>query len=356
MTAEEYVDNYSWQRANEMHQDLVAHCDKRPESYTFEIKETGGRETINFFGCPYRLKDKKMANWLRAISLTSTANNTENEFSAEDRLYIGLTAIEEQLNGAFNIIDADAFPEVIHKWIKASNGFACGIDVMVQVKDVLFDWFEDEKKSDEVQRQAWMGFIKCAVFILYYSIKTETHNEYTNWAIDQLLCTLHAKIDDAEDSGEDPDFSCEYQSFETLVHMIPMIEESNDKALLRKIYNFAADYYRATHRDTLADKYKTLAEMKPSIEEVKDYVKSLLVEKLGVAPEEVIPSADLIESLDADQLDLVEIMMAIENEFPVTIEVREIIDPVTDEVQSLEFPYRTVDDLINYVDNSIDND
>lgn len=346
MTAQDFIEKFSLQRAKKMHDELLANCDKRPKSYTFQIEETGGRHTINFFGCPYRLKDKKMVNWLHSILLLSGANDTENEFSAEDRLYIGLTSINEQLLGSFNVIDIDAFPETINRWVKEANDYATGIDVMVQIKDTLFDWFDDEKNSDEVQYQSWVGFINCAVFVLYYSIKAETHNEYTDWAIDQLLCTLHAKINAANENEEEPDFTCESQAFETLVHMIPMIEESGDKALLHKVYAFAADYYRATHRDALADKYNIMAGKKPSNEEVSTFVNSLLIEMLGVNPEDVVPNADLIDNLEADRIDLVEIMMAIEKEYPIIIEERDILDPVTNELKDIVFPYRTVGDLI----------
>ena len=44
-------------------------------------------------------------------------------------------------------------------------------------------------------------------------------------------------------------------------------------------------------------------------------VKDIIVEQLGVKPDQVTPEAKFIEDLGADSLDIVELIMALEEEF-----------------------------------------
>jgi acyl carrier protein len=44
-------------------------------------------------------------------------------------------------------------------------------------------------------------------------------------------------------------------------------------------------------------------------------VRDIVVEQLGVKPEQVVPEAKFIEDLGADSLDVVELVMALEEEF-----------------------------------------
>ncbi len=48
---------------------------------------------------------------------------------------------------------------------------------------------------------------------------------------------------------------------------------------------------------------------------LEDKVKEIIVEQLGVNPEQVKPEASFIEDLGADSLDTVELVMAFEEEF-----------------------------------------
>ena len=48
-------------------------------------------------------------------------------------------------------------------------------------------------------------------------------------------------------------------------------------------------------------------------------VKDIIVEQLGVKPEQVTPEAKFIEDLGADSLDTVELVMAFEEEFGIEI-------------------------------------
>ena len=53
--------------------------------------------------------------------------------------------------------------------------------------------------------------------------------------------------------------------------------------------------------------------------EVADRVKSIVVDKLGVQPEQVTETASFITDLGADSLDTVELIMEFEKEFGITI-------------------------------------
>ena len=48
-------------------------------------------------------------------------------------------------------------------------------------------------------------------------------------------------------------------------------------------------------------------------------VRDIIVEKLGVRPEEIIPEADFQTDLGADSLDIVELLMAFEDNFGMKI-------------------------------------
>ena len=56
-----------------------------------------------------------------------------------------------------------------------------------------------------------------------------------------------------------------------------------------------------------------------SSEEVLEKVKGIIVEQLGVAENSVTLEASFIDDLGADSLDIVELVMAIEEEFDIEI-------------------------------------
>ncbi len=66
-------------------------------------------------------------------------------------------------------------------------------------------------------------------------------------------------------------------------------------------------------------------------------VKKIVAEKLSVDLDEVIPEASFLDDLGADSLDLVELIMAMEEEFDI-----EISDEEAEKLQ-------TVQDAINYI-------
>lgn len=67
-------------------------------------------------------------------------------------------------------------------------------------------------------------------------------------------------------------------------------------------------------------------------------LKKLIVEQLGVDEEEVTPTASFVEDLNADSLDLVELIMSLEEEFGMEIsdEDAERIQKVSDAVEYIE--------------------
>lgn len=71
---------------------------------------------------------------------------------------------------------------------------------------------------------------------------------------------------------------------------------------------------------------------------VLERVRSIVAERLGVDEEKVVPEAEFISDLNADSLDLVEVIMALEQEFGT-----EISD---DEAENI----RTVGDAVSYIE------
>jgi acyl carrier protein len=70
--------------------------------------------------------------------------------------------------------------------------------------------------------------------------------------------------------------------------------------------------------------------------DVADKVKEIIVEQLGVTPEQVTPEASFIEDLGADSLDTVELVMALEEEFDVQIPDEEA-EKITTVQQAIDY-------------------
>ena len=75
---------------------------------------------------------------------------------------------------------------------------------------------------------------------------------------------------------------------------------------------------------------------------VFDRVKKIVVEQLGVDEEEVIPTANFVDDLGADSLDLVELVMSLEEEFSETGQKVEIPDEDAEKIA-------TVQDAVDYI-------
>ncbi len=72
-------------------------------------------------------------------------------------------------------------------------------------------------------------------------------------------------------------------------------------------------------------------------DEVMEKVRDIIAERLDVKRSEVVPSASFIDDLNADSLDIVELVMGIEKDFDI-----EIPD---DEAEKI----RTVQDAVDYI-------
>ncbi len=71
---------------------------------------------------------------------------------------------------------------------------------------------------------------------------------------------------------------------------------------------------------------------------IQDKITEIIVEQLGVKPEEVTPEASFVDDLGADSLDTVELVMALEEEFGIEIpdEDAEKIQTVGDAARYIE--------------------
>ena len=72
--------------------------------------------------------------------------------------------------------------------------------------------------------------------------------------------------------------------------------------------------------------------------EVTEKVKQIIVDQLGIAPDQVKPEASFIKDLGADSLDIVELVMAFEEAFDLDIpdEDAEKIATVKDAIDYIE--------------------
>jgi acyl carrier protein len=73
---------------------------------------------------------------------------------------------------------------------------------------------------------------------------------------------------------------------------------------------------------------------------IEQRVKDIIVEQLGVNPDQVTPEAKFIEDLGADSLDTVELVMALEEEFG-----HEIPDEQAEKLQSVGDVVKYIEDL-----------
>lgn len=72
---------------------------------------------------------------------------------------------------------------------------------------------------------------------------------------------------------------------------------------------------------------------------IEEKVKDIIVEQLGVTPEQVTATASFTEDLGADSLDVVELVMAFEDEFSI-----DIPDEDTEKLH-------TVGDVVKYIED-----
>lgn len=75
---------------------------------------------------------------------------------------------------------------------------------------------------------------------------------------------------------------------------------------------------------------------------VFERVRKLIVEQLGVEENEVVPTASFVDDLNADSLDLVELIMSMEEEFSKDGSTLEISDEDAEKIV-------TVQDAVDYL-------
>jgi len=76
--------------------------------------------------------------------------------------------------------------------------------------------------------------------------------------------------------------------------------------------------------------------MKPSVDKVRE----LLATQLDIDEDKITESTNIAEDLDADSLDIIELMMSVEEEFGVVIEEDEIVQ------------FKTIADVARYIDEN----
>ena len=74
-----------------------------------------------------------------------------------------------------------------------------------------------------------------------------------------------------------------------------------------------------------------------SPEEIFEKVREIIAEKLGIEADDIELSSDLTEDLGADSLDLVDLVMAFEDEFGIKVE--------DEQVENI----KTVENVVSYV-------
>lgn len=77
---------------------------------------------------------------------------------------------------------------------------------------------------------------------------------------------------------------------------------------------------------------------------VAEQVKAIIVEKLGVDPEEVVDSANFSNDLGADSLDIVELVMDFEKAFDIEISDEDAGDNIS-----------TVGDAIKFIEEKVNS-
>ncbi|MBD2567379.1 acyl carrier protein [Anabaena lutea] len=75
--------------------------------------------------------------------------------------------------------------------------------------------------------------------------------------------------------------------------------------------------------------------------DIFDKVKKVVIEQLDVESEKVVPSANFVNDLGADSLDIVELVMALEEEFEL-----EIPDEAAEKIL-------TVQEVVDYINSNV---
>ncbi len=259
MTVDEFIDDYSLRRAREIQADMLAASSRRPKEWTFE--EVTGRTTVSFDGCPFRLKSEGMVLWLRALLLFIAADDDESRygFSDGDQVLIGCRAIGEQLGGNFWIVNPSGCPQVLVRWLLKlmddDEDFEGAGVIISTIEESLYQKFESQEIQPDLYWDCWKGVLQCNEYLLEFFAKTGRFTDSTEAAMVKLRVALDDCISQIEELGMENAFAVEADIFEHIIKLIPVIEQKGREDVTHRLYEFARDYYRATRRDVLAEKF-----------------------------------------------------------------------------------------------------
>lgn len=271
MNIEEYSKDISWRLAEMLLEEIRETHSTRPKQFTYfrkagdpfqraDAMDVGvGEYTFFFFGCPFRLKDKKMLDYLRTWLLISPPY--QYEFSKEDRLNLFIEALNAQINDGFWLVDVDIVPDRIVELCDELGEFEKGIDLINSWQEIVRGIFTDETQKEKERAIAWLSYLNGKLGILYLALKGGLDPKVIT---DYLIsCTeiLVNRIEEAEaeakeeDSSIDLNIDLEYDFFDKLIKLIPLIETCENPILNYLVYEFAATYYEVTNRMELNEKY-----------------------------------------------------------------------------------------------------
>lgn len=260
MTVEEFIEEYSWQRAKEIQADMLALSSRRPKQWTF-VESNGERiieHIVYFDGCRFQLKSSKMVSWLRALFLWYEAMRDESMygFSAAEQLEICWVSVLAQLVDNLWVYEPQGLPQGLCRLVVENEFYDDGLEIFAWLKK-LFD-AKCESQDIPTEYLYWrcvQGSLLCCIYLIEIALKTGDIIEDTFGAINQLKDYLNQCIIEAEEDDCEPDFSVGGDSFERLTKLIPLIEKSGNSELIRLAYEFARDFYQASRRFTLAEQF-----------------------------------------------------------------------------------------------------
>lgn len=259
MNVEEFIDEYSWQRAKEMQAEMLAQGSRRPKQWTF-LEKDGSKYTLYFDGCPFKLKSSKMVDWLRIFVLSTEASTNESgyNFSAYDKLRIQWASVLAQAEGNLCFHEMGELPQVLSRPVVEAKCFDEGLAMFACLKNIYDEKIQTEELADDIYWGCVQGALLCCLYLIELSLKTDQITDTTFEALNQLELSLNECIAEAEaDDADIPDFSVGGEYFERLTKLIPIIEKTGNKDLIHKAYEFAYTYFQASRRFSLAEQFKT---------------------------------------------------------------------------------------------------
>ncbi len=258
MTVEEFVEEYTWRRAREMQAEMLAQSSRRPKSWTFESGGDGSRKTTIYFdGCPCRLKSAGMVAWLRALLLWNEAMDDDSihGFSAHERFKMCCASVDAQMDGNLWVFEPYGLPQGLCKLAVESGCYEEGMEVFADLRAWFVAKCHNEDLPDHIYWSCVDGLLLCCIYMIEIELKTGEISEASFVAIKQLAYFLDECVADAEENDCAADFSVGGDSFERFTKLIPKIEETGNQELIRAAYELARDYYQASRRFTLAERF-----------------------------------------------------------------------------------------------------